>query len=214
VSHIRTPTAHDLPHLHLIASIPISHQIKKPYLPRTVRLPRSSFNLFLALVRFDPAMAKVVGSGETASAVMAAVMAPVAEVEGQGDAAPQSAKVEAVAPVMGAKRKRVAEEEGSGGDASAAMAAVVAPIAEVEGQGDETAGTSDVQAVVVGSGFVEAKGGSVEGTPALVGGVEGPPALVGGIQGAPAVDGSVEVALALDGGVEGAPALDGSVEGA
>jgi hypothetical protein len=130
---------HDLPHLHLIASIPISYQIKKPYLPRTVRLPRSSFNLFLALVRFDPAMAKAVGSGEAASAVMAAVVAPPVEVEGQGDAAAQSAKVEAVAPVMGAKRKRVAEEEGSGGDASVAMAAVVAPITELEGQGDEAA---------------------------------------------------------------------------
>jgi hypothetical protein len=87
---------------------------------------------------------------------MAAVVAPVAEVERHGDAAAQSAEVEAVAPVTGAKRKRVAEAEGSGADASAAMAAVVAPIAEVEGQGGEAAGTIDVQAVAEGSGFVEA----------------------------------------------------------
>jgi hypothetical protein len=81
---------------------------------------------------------------------MATVVASVTEVEGHGDAAAQSAEVEAVAPVMGVKQKRVAEAEGSGGDASAAMAAVL------EGQGDEAAGTVDVQAVAEGSGFVEA----------------------------------------------------------
>jgi hypothetical protein len=132
---------------------------------------------------------------------MAAVVAPVAEVEGHGDAAAQSAEVEAVAPVTGAKRKRVAEAEGSGGDASAAMAAVVAPIAEVEGQGDEAAGTIDVQAVAEGSGFVEAEEGGVEGAPVLVGSVEGAPALVGGVEGAPA----------LVGGFEGAPTRAGDV---
>jgi hypothetical protein len=106
--------------------------------------------------------------------------------------------VEAVAPVTGVKRKRVVEAEGSGGDASAAMAAVL------EGQGDEAAG----------SGFVEAEGGGVEGATALVGGVEGAPALEDGVEGAPALDGSVEGAPALVGGFEGAPALVGGFEGA
>jgi hypothetical protein len=87
--------------------------------------------------------------------------------------------------MTGVKRKRVAEAEESGGDASAAMAAVL------EGQGDEAAG----------SGFVEAEGGGVEGAPALDGGVEGAPTLVGGFEGAPA----------LVGGFEGAPALVGDV---
>jgi hypothetical protein len=96
-------------------------------------------------------MAKALGSGKAATAAMAAVVASVAEVEGHGDAAAQSIEVEAVAPVTGAKRKRVAE--GSSGDASVAMAAVV------KGQGDEMAGTVDVQAVAEGSGFVEAEGG-------------------------------------------------------
>jgi hypothetical protein len=66
---------------------------------------------------------------------MSMAVAPVVEVEGKEDAAAQSAEVEAVAPMMGVKWKRVAEEEGSGEEASAAVAVVVAPIAEVEGQG-------------------------------------------------------------------------------
>jgi hypothetical protein len=77
---------------------------------------------------------------------MSTVVAPVVEVEGQGDAAAQSAEVEAVAPMIGAKCKRVAEAEGSGEDASAAVAAVVAPIVEVDWQGDEAAGSSPTTA--------------------------------------------------------------------
>jgi hypothetical protein len=43
-------------------------------------------------------MAKALGSGEAALAAMAAVVAPIAEVEGHGDAAAQSTEVEVVAP--------------------------------------------------------------------------------------------------------------------
>jgi hypothetical protein len=91
-------------------------------------------------------MANAVGSGKAASTAMSTVIAPVVEVEGQGDAATQSAEVEAVAPVTGAKWKRVAEAEGSREDASAAVATVVAPIAEVERQRDEAAGSSPITA--------------------------------------------------------------------
>jgi hypothetical protein len=132
MSHIGTPTIPlSLPHLHLIPSLPIWYQIKKPYTPH--RLPPPNQEI---LVRFDLAMAKALGSSEAASAAMATVVAPIAKVEGHGDAEAQSAEVEAVAPVKGAKQEMVAEAEGSGEDASTAMATVVAPIAVVEGQED------------------------------------------------------------------------------